>query len=214
MKLIIKTYQLIAFICKLNILKTIYYSLRFGGRVFVGKAKIYIEGNGEIAFTTSKSSIMIGVYTTVATPTVITLMNNAKLIVGHSVKINRGSKIVVHDNGILKIDDNTYFNENARVHCRKMISIGKNCAIAWNTNILDTDIHTIQYSKDKSNVDRNIQIGNSVWVGANSTILKGSTIEDNCIIGANSLVKGYLKSNNIYGGNPCQKTNTFESWSI
>lgn len=214
MKLIKKIHQYIAFICKLNLFKTIYYSLRFGGKVFVGKAKIYIDGNGKIAFATSKSSIMIGIYTTVATPTVITLMNNAQLIVGQSVKINRGCKIVVHDSGILKINDNTYFNENARVHCRKMISVGRNCAIAWNTNILDTDIHAIQYSKDNTNVDKNIQIGNNVWVGANSTILKGSTIEDNCIIGANSLVKGYLKGNNIYGGNPCQKTNTFESWSI
>lgn len=210
-----KLIQIFKFCSKLNVVKSIYYSLRFNGHIFIGKGNIYIEGNGKIEFLSKKSSLYVGVYTTVQTPTVITIMNNAKLIVGQNVMIHRGTKIVVHENGSLKINDYTYINENSRVHCKKCISIGKRCAISWNTNILDTDIHTIQYSEEgKNNHDYRVNIGNEVWIGANSTVLKGTIIEDNCIVAANSLAMGRLKSRYIYGGNPCKELKTFEIWSL
>lgn len=209
---LISKYKLII---RLNIFKSLYYSLRFKGRILVGKGRFFIEGNGQIEFLSPKSCLYVGVYTTIQTPAVITIMNNAKLVVGQNVMIHRGTKVVVHENGTLRIDDGTYINENARLHCRKCISIGKKCAIAWNTNILDTDIHSICYSiEGKTNYDSNISIGDKVWIGANSTILKGTTIENNCIIAANSLVKGTLHSQHIYGGNPCNELTTFETWSV
>lgn len=210
-----KLIQILKFCLKLNIVKSIYYSIRFNGRIFIGKGNLYIEGSGKIEFISPNSSLYVGVYTTVQTPTVITIMNNAKLIVGQNVMIHRGTKIVVHENGTLKINDYTYINENSRVHCKKCISIGRRCAISWNTNILDTDIHTIQYFKDgKKNHDYGVDIGNEVWIGANSTILKGTIIENNCIVAANSLVNGRLRSKYIHGGNPCQELKTFETWSL
>lgn len=210
-----KLIQILKFCLKLNIVKSIYYSIRFNGRIFIGKGNLYIEGSGKIEFISPNSSLYVGVYTTVQTPTVITIMNNAKLIVGQNVMIHRGTKIVVHENGTLKINDYTYINENSRVHCKKCISIGRRCAISWNTNILDTDIHTIQYFKDgKNNHDYGVNIGNEVWIGANTTILKGTVIENNCIVAANSLVMGRLKSRYIYGGNPCKELKTFETWSL
>ena len=202
------------FFRKLNILKTLYYSLRFGGRIYIGKGKFFISGNGTIEFLSRKSSLLVGVYTTVDTPTVITIMNNAQLIVGQNSMIHRGCKIVVHEGGILSIGDQTYINENTRIHCRKYIQIGNKCAIAWNTNILDTDLHTIHYANGKTNNDSNILIGNHVWIGANSTIVKGTTIDDNCIIGANSFVIGHLVSNYIYAGNPIQQKRIFEYWEV
>lgn len=210
-----KLIQILKFCLKLNIVKSIYYSIRFNGRIFIGKGNLYIEGSGKIEFISPNSSLYVGVYTTVQTPTVITIMNNAKLIVGQNVMIHRGTKIVVHENGTLKINDYTYINENSRVHCKKCISIGRRCAISWNTNILDTDIHTIQYFKDgKNNHDYGVNIGNEVWIGANTTILKGTVIENNCIVAANSLVNGRLRSKYIHGGNPCQELKTFETWSL
>ena len=135
--------HILQFGLKLNIVKSLYYSIRFGGRVFIGKGNIHIEGNGKIDFRTKASSLFIGVYHTIPTATTITLMQNARLVVGANAKIHRGTKIVVHEGGTLEIGNNTYINELARVHCRKNITIGNDCAIAWSTNILDTDLHTI-----------------------------------------------------------------------
>lgn len=204
----------IQFILKLNIIKSLYYSLRFGGRIFVGKGKLFIDGSGKIEFTSPKSSLFVGVYTTVNAPAVLTIMNDAKFIVGECAMIHRGTKVVIHNGGELTIGDSTYINENSRIHCKKRITIGNHCAIAWNTNIIDTDIHTIHYTKDKKNYDADISIGNHVWIGANSMILKGTTIEDNCIVGANSVVKGILNTQHIYNGNPVICKGVFEYWEL
>jgi maltose O-acetyltransferase len=47
-----------------------------------------------------------------------------------------------------------------------------------------------------------IKIGNNVWIGKNCLIFPGSKIEDNVVIGANSIVKGNCEANSLYVGNP------------
>ena len=49
-----------------------------------------------------------------------------------------------------------------------------------------------------------IIIGDNVFVGSQSIVLRGTTIEDNVIIGAGSLVKGHLKSDSVYAGVPAK----------
>lgn len=49
-----------------------------------------------------------------------------------------------------------------------------------------------------------VKIGNNVFIGMNSTILKGVTIGDNVIVGAASLVNKDIPSNCVAVGNPCR----------
>lgn len=43
-----------------------------------------------------------------------------------------------------------------------------------------------------------VEIGNNVWIGANTIILRGTKIGDNCVIGAGSIVKGNVLSNSVF----------------
>ena len=49
-----------------------------------------------------------------------------------------------------------------------------------------------------------VTIGNNVFIGMQSTILKGVTIGDNVIIGANSLINKDIPSNSVVAGNPAK----------
>lgn len=49
-----------------------------------------------------------------------------------------------------------------------------------------------------------VTIGNNVFIGMHTTILKGVTIGDNVIIGANSLVNKDISDNTVVGGNPAK----------
>ena len=40
-------------------------------------------------------------------------------------------------------------------------------------------------------------IGNRVWIGANTVILRGTVIGDDCVIGAGSVVKGNVPANSV-----------------
>lgn len=50
-----------------------------------------------------------------------------------------------------------------------------------------------------------VHIGNNVFLGMNSIVLKGVTIGDNVIIGAGSVVTKDCESNSVYAGNPAKK---------
>ncbi len=47
-------------------------------------------------------------------------------------------------------------------------------------------------------------IGDNVWVGEKSTILKGVQVGNNTIIAANSVVNNNLESNGVYAGSPAK----------
>ena len=57
-----------------------------------------------------------------------------------------------------------------------------------------------------------IVIGNNVFIGINATILPNTQIGDNVIIGAETLVKGNLKSNSVYAGIPMRYICSIEEY--
>lgn len=49
-----------------------------------------------------------------------------------------------------------------------------------------------------------VSIGNNIFIGMKSTVLKGVSIGNNVIIGANSLVNRDIPDNCVAAGNPCR----------
>lgn len=71
-------------------------------------------------------------------------------------------------------------------------------------------------NKDKENEAfwlKDIIIGNNVFIGARSSILPGTKIGDNCIIGAGSIVKGTIPPNSILIGNPAKIVSNTIDWA-
>lgn len=84
-------------------------------------------------------------------------------------------------------------------HCF-LIQIGDFVTLAPRVHILAHDASTkrdLGYTKIGL-----VEIGNNVFVGANTTILPNVKIGDNVIIGANSLVSKDIPQNSVVAGNP------------
>lgn len=110
----------------------------------------------------------------------------------------------------LIIGNNVGMSSTAIV-CHNRIEIGNYVKIGGNVVIYDTDFHSLNPKdrldriKDVSNAKtKPIIIGNNVFIGAHSTILKGVTIGDNSIVGACSVVTKDIPANEIWGGNPAK----------
>lgn len=56
-----------------------------------------------------------------------------------------------------------------------------------------------------------IEIGNNVWIGAKCVVTSGSSIPDNVIVAAGSVVSGALEGNSIYGGVPARRIKGYNS---
>jgi len=59
-----------------------------------------------------------------------------------------------------------------------------------------------------------LNIGNNVFVGINTAILKGVTIGDNCIIGACSVVNKDVPANSVAVGNPVRVVCSIEEYYV
>lgn len=122
---------------------------------------------------------------------------------GNNNKIGTGCKLYVA--GRLMLGTRVNFTGECSLTCNKRITIGDNCLISWRTILMDTDFHVISGENgDRLNPDREISIGKSVWVGAASTILKGSCIGDNSIVAAGANLAGKFDGACIVGGNPAK----------
>ncbi|PFO02674.1 acetyltransferase [Bacillus sp. AFS076308] len=84
------------------------------------------------------------------------------------------------------------------------ISVGRNTVIGYNTTILAHEYLIKEYRLG------NVEIGNEVMIGANSTILPGITIGDGAIISAGTLVHKDVPPGCFVGGNPMRVIYTKE----
>jgi acetyltransferase-like isoleucine patch superfamily enzyme len=86
------------------------------------------------------------------------------------------------------------------IGCFNEIILGDNVRCGANTLITDSDWHL---DDPRSGKPSPVRIGNNVWLGVNVTVLKGVSIGENTVIGANSLVVRNIPANVIAAGNPC-----------
>lgn len=90
------------------------------------------------------------------------------------------------------------------------VKIGNFCLVGSDVLIADNDFHPIasenrRYEKGRANIACSpVSIGNNVFIGARSVILKGVAIGDNSVIGAGSVVTRDIPANVIAAGNPAR----------
>ena len=126
----------------------------------------------------------------------IAIKRDSSLIIGKKMKARNYVSFRIEDGGNVVIGDNCFFNDCCSVNCQQKIIIGKNVMFGQNVMLFD---HDHDYKNDiKDFVKKPIKIGNNVWIGANSIILKGVTIGDNSVIAAGTIVREDVDSNTLY----------------
>ncbi len=139
----------------------------------------------------------------------LVLKNNGRLIVEDNFQIYSGARIYINDNAILSLGSG-YINCNLQLSCYESIQIGKNVAIGENVVIRDSDNHKIL--SDDHKVTEPIKIGDHVWIGMNTIILKGVKIGDGAIIAAGSLVNKDVPPFSLFGGIPAKLLKSPVDW--
>lgn len=128
----------------------------------------------------------------VSTLTEISLDYGGKLEIGEKFRMRDGAKIRVRKGAVCKIGRNTSVNCNNMIACRERVVIGDDVQFSPNVQIYDHD-HDFRVEggvKAGKYKTAPVEIGNNVWIGANTIILRGTKIGDNAVIGAGCVVKG------------------------
>ena len=145
-----------------------------------------------------RSSITFDLYIKVAPSSRIELLSKGKICLEKGCSIGKSCELASVA-GNLSIGRNVHIGDYGIMIARKEISIGENTMFGPHVYIFDHD-HVVSDGKvlrDKFTTS-SICIGKNVWVGANTVILKGTRIGDNCVIAAGSVVSGVVPDNSLF----------------
>lgn len=126
-----------------------------------------------------------------------------EVILDGKVSLGSGSRISVASDAVLRFGDNFSMSGNSSLVCQKNISFGNDCLLSWDILIMDSDFHKILNMQGETvNAPSPIRIGNHVWIGCRSTILKGVQVADHSVIAAGAVITKTLPdAHSIYGSN-------------
>lgn len=136
------------------------------------------------------------------------LSSHTALGVNHPVVLRTlwpGAKLVLgKDTGV----------SGATICAAREVVIGERCLFGANVQIVDTDFHPIAVENRRFEVRESriaaspVRIGNDVFLGANTWVLKGVTIGDGSVVGAGSVVTRSIPPGCIAAGNPAKVIGT------
>lgn len=210
---------IIEFILQISVIKTIYFNLHYFGlkgllhRYAIISRKTSLKKlNGKvILYAPRKHCLRIGFghnelldYKYERT----IIFNEGTIIIRGFANLNQGFRL--YNRGTIDFGNSFVVTGNSSVICMKYIQFGEDCLISWGVSIMDTDFHTIVSLNDGKIINENkeIVIGSHCWICAYVTVLKGTTIPNNCIIGSGSIVsKNFSNSNSIIIDNKIVREN-------
>lgn len=140
----------------------------------------------------------------------VVLGNHVRLLAGwRSNRVGLSGPVILHawEGGRIEIGDHTGASAVV-VSSRSSVTIGKHCNIGGNVRIFDHDFHALDAQVRRGPrgcsdcATRPIVIGDDVFIGAQSIILKGVTIGDRAVIGAGSVVSKDVPADCVAAGNP------------
>ncbi len=137
-----------------------------------------------------------------------------KIVVGRGARISKGCVLVVGGEGaLLSIGQRVLIGRNTRIMAATQVRIGARCMISWNCSIFDSIGHRLWLENvGETEIQGPITIGDDVWIGPYSIIMKGVTIGSGSVIGAGSVVRRDVPPSSLVYGNPARVAGKVTRW--
>lgn len=135
----------------------------------------------------------------------VELLPESDLRIGHFLMSSGPCYIKCTESASCEIGDRVFLNHNCSITCVEKITIGNRCNIANNVVIVDHDHKLGEYGVVDRLESMPVHIGENVWIGANSVILKGVSIGSGAVIAAGAVVNCDIPAYEIWGGVPAKK---------
>ena len=113
----------------------------------------------------------------------------------------------------LHVGSNVHIGSDCLIDLEAIVSIGPGTTLSPRVVLISHSdpgtAHNSPISKEFPPTAFGVRIGENCWIGTASTLLDGSFIADQCVIGAGSVVRGSLDGCSLYAGVPVKKIRTF-----
>jgi acetyltransferase-like isoleucine patch superfamily enzyme len=135
--------------------------------------------------------------------------------VGHHINMHSPVKLLADRHGASITIGNKTRIHGTCIHAYKSVTIGDNCLIAANCQIIDSNGHELSFDNVENRINTSsdgkpIVIEDCVWLGANTIVLPGVRIGRGSIVAAGSVVVNDVPPMVIAAGNPARTVRTAE----
>lgn len=189
-----------------------------GNRIYfnnaiLSKTDILIRGKGNILQLVGQKNSCIEISNT----TFRIVGENCRITISEGAKLNKAQIVLQGNSCSITIGGKTTLGSGMIVcmGIHNYIKIGNECMFADNIDIWATDSHPIfdRSSNQILNSSKPIIIKNHVWLGKNTTVLKGTILEEGTVVGMNSTVTKSTKPYNLVAGYPARLLRENISWN-
>jgi len=132
---------------------------------------------------------------------------NSSIYFGKSVVLKENTIVYAKSNCSIKFGSRTSTGRNTEISVSNKVNVGSDVIMGANTYITDSNHGYAQEGILIKNQPMDIGetfIGNNVWLGRSSMLLKDSYLGDNSIVAANAVVARAFVGNSVLGGVPAK----------
>jgi acetyltransferase-like isoleucine patch superfamily enzyme len=130
----------------------------------------------------------------------------------------RAEMVYEREGASIEIGNRTFIGQGLFTIAERLV-IGDDVMVSWNVTIADHNSHSLRFSERSKDVELNafqgiklwdsvkvapVTIKNKVWIGFGCSLLKGVTIGEGAVVGANSVVTKDVPPWTIVAGNPAK----------
>ena len=138
----------------------------------------------------------------------VSIVGLNRITIGKRVRIYPNVRLEVHGkNSELIINDNVGIAQNVHITTGAVLEIGSGTTILANTFITDIDhdytIIDVPILEQK-NIIKRTSIGENCFIGMGVAIQAGTVLGKQCIVGANSVVRGVFPDYSVIAGVPAR----------
>ena len=120
---------------------------------------------------------------------------------GNNVRLCSRFELFLPERRNISIGKNTFVGRGCAFSNWAPITIGENCLIANNVQMLTATHNTTDFH----DIAADIKVGGNCWIGAGTMLLAGVEIAPGCIVGAGSVVTRNTIADGIYAGIPARR---------
>ena len=135
----------------------------------------------------------------------IFLYGISRVELGRRVRIFPGARIETHGEGKIRIEENVGIGQNFHIVAGGELVIGSGTIISAEVFVNDMDNAYEEIGKnvlEQEFIVRKTSIGENCFIGIGAKIMAGTNLGNQCIVGANSVIKGNFPDYCVIVGAP------------
>ncbi len=169
-------------------------------------ASIQIEGNDNLVEIAEGARLGM---------TIVVRGDGNRIVIGRDCWLHGFANLITDQATLIVGARTTMVQGSLQLHEPLTLSIGEDCMISSQVYVSVSDIHPIhdKATGARINAGRPVEIGDHVWLGLRTMVMKGARVGAGAVTAAGSIVSGEVPPHCIVGGAPARVLRREVRWS-